>query len=361
MDFERTAREQEVGGKASAVLAEHSADLEAFRTADAAGARAIVLGLDAALAGAGYDPTDPGDPGAWPEAIAVGLEVAKADTALFLSFQATRRFRALAAGRMDLPGPGTLIGGVALSEPDAGTPGTPARLSGPPWRLDGQKSYVTNGPIADFLAVFARTDDGEVVAVVEASQEGVSAGPPIPIPGLDGLAVGPLRLTGARIPPDRVSGPGDGRPARERFVADVDLTLAFACAGLMQRVLDAATAHSRTRLRGGKPIARHQEVGFKLAEMLTVTHAAELLARRAAFLAAAAEPEAATVIRCARVFCAEGAERVASAGMQIAAGEGYVSGSVFERALRDARGLAVAGTTLEISRMAVADALLERF
>ena len=64
------------------------------------------------------------------------------------------------------------------------------------------------------------------------------------------------------------------------------------------------------------------------------------------------------MVRCAKVFCAESAERAASAVLQVLGGEGYRRGSAAERAYRDAKGLALAGTTLEVARMAIADAVL---
>jgi alkylation response protein AidB-like acyl-CoA dehydrogenase len=87
---------------------------------------------------------------------------------------------------------------------------------------------------------------------------------------------------------------------------------------------------------------------------------AELLVHRAAWLVATGDRDADTVVRCAKVFGAENAERVAGGAMQILAGPGCVSGNEAERAWREARTLAVLGTTTELSRMAIADDLLAR-
>ncbi|NOZ02133.1 MAG: hypothetical protein GXP54_09625, partial [Deltaproteobacteria bacterium] len=140
-----------------------------------------------------------------------------------------------------------------------------------------------------------------------------------------------------------------------------DLCLADACAGLMHRALKDAAAFAGARTRGARAVISHQEVRFKLAEMLTLMQTCELLNQRARWMLDTGDHEAATLVGCARVFGAENAERVASDAMQITAGSGYVKGGVSERAYRDAKGLALAGTSVELSRMAIADELLERY
>ena len=140
-----------------------------------------------------------------------------------------------------------------------------------------------------------------------------------------------------------------------------DLSLADACNGLMYRTLRAATKHTGEQKRHGKPVNAHQEVRFQLAEMFTLLQTAGLLNRRARWMLESGHHDAGTVIGCARVFGAENAERVASSAMQVTAGSGYVKGSAMEQAFRDAKGLALAGTSVELSRMAIADELLERY
>jgi alkylation response protein AidB-like acyl-CoA dehydrogenase len=365
MDFEPGKREAEVGAIVEAELAARADAANAMEAADAGALRSTLLDVQAAVAGAGVDLAG-GEGTAWAADLATCLPLARASTSLFLAVSATRQCATLLASRGLLPAPlaaefrrGSVVGAVASSEP-AGTE-APASLSGTPWTLAGRKSFVTNGPIADVFAVTARTPEGEALCRVAASRPGVTAGARIATVGLNGLAVSDMDLSGVDVDVDQVA---DGRAEpspRARYALDADLTLSFAAVGLMQRVLQAAKAHAAGHKRGGRAIAKHQEVGFKLAEMLTVTHAAELLARRAAWMVALSGPEAATLVRCARVFCAEGAERVASGAMQVAAGEGFVAGNPIERAWRDAKGLAFAGTTVEVARLSIADGLLERY
>jgi len=109
---------------------------------------------------------------------------------------------------------------------------------------------------------------------------------------------------------------------------------------------------------GNKPIIAYQEVGFKLAEMVTIFQTARLLAYRAAWMAEAGDREGAVLAHCAKVFCAESAEEVASHALQILGGQGYLSGNPAEEAYRDAKYLQIAGTSSEISRMKIADGVL---
>jgi alkylation response protein AidB-like acyl-CoA dehydrogenase len=243
------------------------------------------------------------------------------------------------------------IGAVAMTGPDGGEP----RVSGPPWRLSGRASMVTNGPVAGRVAVIAAGPDGDVICAVDPGAPGVTKGPRVATPGLKDVQLCDFAFDGVEVAP--VAAPD----ARVRYGLMADLAIAEAATGLVDRVLDAAKRHATSHRRGGKPIAAHQEVRFKLAEILTLRDACDLLVGRAAGMVARGDPEAPTLVRCARVFCAESAERAASAAAQVAAGAGYVEGSEFERAWNDTRGLAVAGTPIEVSRMAIADDLLARY
>jgi len=131
--------------------------------------------------------------------------------------------------------------------------------------------------------------------------------------------------------------------------------------GLMQRTTAAAKQYSGSHERAGKPILAHQEIRFRLAEMLTMTQAAQLLTYRAGWMYANEEPETASLVRCAKVFASEASEKVANLAMQIMAGQGYVWGNEVERGYREAKYAALAGTTSEIARMAIADDLLSRY
>jgi alkylation response protein AidB-like acyl-CoA dehydrogenase len=356
VDFEPGERARAAGRRASELLAAEAAAIAALPDLDTAGLRRLLLAAQAAL---------PGEHGS---EVTARLAVARASPALLLGVEASRHLRDLAGafGRAALPpgeaealARGERIGAVALADAASGPP---ARLTreGDGWRLTAAKPFVANGPVADWIAVFAPTDGREALCLVSARDAGVRVGPRLDLAGLDGLAVSELAADGARLPAARVLGPRDGPPASRRYALEADLSAAIAASGLLRAALAAATAHARTHVRDGRPVLAHQEVSFQLAEVLALAEAAELLCHRAAWLAEGGDPEAAAVVRCARVFCAESAERAASAFVQVAGGEGYRRGSAADRAWRDAKGLALVATSIELSRMELADALLSR-
>lgn len=356
MDFEPSSAAQEAERRAAALLQAEASAVAALPGLDPAGLRRLLVAAQRALAGeAGSQ-------------VAARLAVARASPALLLAMEATRHLGGLLAafGREALPAAeaaalarGERVGAVALA--DAAGAG-PARLrrEGDGWRLGAAKSFVTNGPVADWIAVFAEADGREALCLLSPRDQGVRPGPRLELMGLDGLAVSALSVEEARLPASRVLGPFDGRPAAERYAREANLSVAVAASGLTRSVLQAANRHAHRHQRDGKPVFARQEVAFKLAEVLALAEAAELLCHRAAWLAETGAPEAGRVVRCAKVFCAEAAERGAGACLQVMAGEGYRRGSPAERAWRDVKGLAFCGTTVEVARMAIADELLSR-
>lgn len=258
---------------------------------------------------------------------------------------------------------GDLIGAVAVAEPsnifDDEDPRTRAILDGDSYVLTGSKNFVTNGPIADVVAVSARTDDKLVLLLVDPDQDGVDIGPRMSTLGYDGLAVSTLELNHARVPVERTMGPFEDESPLEHWRSMLDLTLTMASVGLMDRTTRCVKEYAQAHVRDGKQIFKRQEVRFKIADMLTLYQTSQLMAYRAAWLYGEQDPEASTIINCAKVFCSEAVEKVASWGMQIMAGQGYLLGNPVERAYRDAKFPSIAGTTSEMARMAIADKMLD--
>jgi alkylation response protein AidB-like acyl-CoA dehydrogenase len=123
----------------------------------------------------------------------------------------------------------------------------------------------------------------------------------------------------------------------------------------MRMALDAARDHAKTHRSGGRPIIAYQEVGFKLAEMLTLHQTAQWLAYRAAWAAEAAPKEAQSLTLCAKIFATEAAERVCGSALQILSSTGYLKGHPAEVAYRAAKYGQIAGTSTEIARVRLGD------
>jgi alkylation response protein AidB-like acyl-CoA dehydrogenase len=258
---------------------------------------------------------------------------------------------------------GLLIGAVAVSESEdeqsSGRLPTSIHADGDDYVLSGRKDFVTNAPIADFIAVAAEAQGGQMIALVEHTSPGVVVGERLKTLGYDGLTVAGVNFKNVRVPNALALGPfADGKLLD--FLGQIqDLVLTMTSVGIVKSTLTAAKKYSDTHIRGGRPVNRFQEIRFKLADMLTLSQTAALLAYRAGWLYSVAGPEASTVLHCAKVFASEAAEQVTSMAMQIMAGPGYVSGNPVERAYREAKYAAIAGTASEVARMTIANDVLQ--
>lgn len=378
MNFDWTPKEKEFKSAVASVLDVNAVlDLESLEHADVPEIRTITLRYMRKLAEVGYLTA-----GAGPEgrneilALMAGQEeLAGASNSLFLAIETTARlFGGLVKHVPSNPAlsdmfrlleRGQLIAAVALSEsePSGQVDYKPSMLSrkGEHYTLTGRKSFVTNGPIADVIAVVTDPDQSPRVALLNSGVPAAEFGPRLKTVGHNGLAVASLTLNSVRVSEDMILGPFSDWDVLEFLRQTQNLILTMASVGLMRSALDAAKRFSDEHKRGGKPVFRFQEIRFKIAEMLTLLQTAQLLAYRAGWLYSAADPEAGTMIHCAKVFSSEAAEQVTSIAMQIVAGHGYVAGNRVEQAYREAKYAPIAGTTSELARMAIAEDLLQRY
>ena len=260
---------------------------------------------------------------------------------------------------------GTRLGALALAETNTSVEHNPIRTkaekSGGRYVLSGAKGPVINAPVADWIAVAGRLDGRLAFFLPDLETKGLAIGPRSATLGFQGVCSAPVTLEGCPVPEANVIG-----PLKETAVLGVlrtreDRMLASAALGIMERCFETAASHAKAHTSGGKPIIAFQEVSFMLAEMLTLLQTSRLLAYRAAWAADTTDPEKGALARCAKVFCAESAETVASKALQILGSRGYLRGNPVEEGYRDAKYLQIAGTSSERSRMKIADALLDLF
>jgi alkylation response protein AidB-like acyl-CoA dehydrogenase len=302
-------------------------------------------------------------------------EVARISSSLFMSIEVTARiFGGLLAQWPESPivseivkavGNGEVVGAVALTEPALATEDGPvskiAAWDGDHCILNGKKDFVTNAPIADWIAVVLDEDSGKTVCLIRPDRKGLVMGPRLATLGYNGLAVSSLEFAGLDIHKDFVFGPLDDTAIAEHLYQTQDMTLAMASVGIMHATIIKAKQYAQSHRREGKPIFAHQEIRFKLAEMLTLYQSSQLLVFRAGWMISSNNPEASVMVKCAKVFASEASEKVAAMGMQILSGQGYVMGNFIERAFRDSKYAALAGTTSERARMQIADELLAQY
>ena len=351
-------------------------EVESMEEADLTGLKPITGQFINRLAETGYLGL-----GLGPEAVGEALtlaaaqeELANISGSLFLAVEVTARlFGGLLAGYgngkiketiLEPLKSGKVIGAVAMAEPGGVEPqpdfATTGTKQGTNYLVSGRKSFVTNGPLADWLAVAGRVEGRPAFFLVKPGQEGLTMGPRLKTLGYNGLAASTLELSGVEVAEDLVLGPFDQEEPLVFARQVQDMVLALASVGLISRTLAAANTYARTYHRGAKPIYAHQEVRFKIADMFTLYQSTQLLCYRAAWFMASGNKEAGVLVGCAKVFCAEAAEKIAGLALQIMAGQGYVSGNTVERGYRDAKYAALAGTTSEVSRMNIADDILRR-
>jgi alkylation response protein AidB-like acyl-CoA dehydrogenase len=351
---------------------ELKASLKAMKSEDPDSTRKIVLQCLRRLGEIGY--LELGMEGERNSSILVSAQeiLAKQDASLFLSVEvSTRIFGRLLAryGGDQLKSAilgdikkGSIIGTVALSENGTNIEGHPFQTAGHSdgdgFRVTGRKEAVINAPTADWIAVAGNLGEAHAVFLVQSKNEGLSIGSNISKLGYDGVSTSSITLENCFIPSDYVIGPFDQVRTFQDLRLWEDQVLTAAALGLMKQSLDEAKDFAKKHESGGKPVITYQEVGFKLAEMFTLYQTSQLLAYRAAWLDESEEREAAVVAHCAKVFCGESAEKIASEALQILGIKGFTSNNPTEEGFRNAKYLQIAGTSTEISRMKIADGVL---
>ena len=259
---------------------------------------------------------------------------------------------------------GRYVGCVGLTEGGMSVENEPfkttAERSGETFLLTGSKDYVINAPMADQIAVIARADEKLAVVLVKTESPGVTVGERYGRLGYEGVPSAPVHFDHVNVPAADVIDSLDPPDILGNLRRWEDQILTSASLGLMDRSFQMALDHAKKHNRGGKPIIAYQEVGFKMAEMLTIRQTARLLAYRAAWMDETGDPERDVLANCAKVFCAESAEQVASQGLQVLGANGLTRENPVEESYGAAKYLQIAGTSSEVSRMKIGDRILER-
>jgi acyl-CoA dehydrogenase len=261
---------------------------------------------------------------------------------------------------------GQLLPAFALSEPDAGSDlsaiGATARLVGDCYVLNGRKTWTSNAGLADVYVVFARMMEGTAAGsisafIVEAADSGIVLEERLRV--LSPHTVGTWRLENCRIPAGRLLGqPGQGMRIA---LAALDLfrpTVGAATLGFARRALDEAVARSQKRIAFKKPIAEHQLIQAKLADMAMKIDASALITYRAAWARDAGRSSGGREAAMAKLFSSEAADDVIDEAVQIFGGLGTVKGAVVERLYRHVRAFRIFDGTSEIQRLVIAREVL---
>ncbi len=261
---------------------------------------------------------------------------------------------------------GEWLAAYALTEPGSGSDSaamrTSARREGDEYVLDGGKRFITNAGVAGLYTVFTKTEPdaghkGISCFVVEADAPGFSVGRIEPKLGIKGSTTGEVFFDGCRIPAENLVGEeGEGFAIAMRVLDRSRPGIAAQALGIAQGATDYALDYAKDRETMGKPIAQHQLVAAKLADMETATEAARGLLYRFGRMAddGVDGPELTKASAQAKLFCSDTAMWVATEAVQILGGYGYVKEYPVERMMRDAKITQIYEGTNEIQRIVIA-------
>jgi butyryl-CoA dehydrogenase len=276
---------------------------------------------------------------------------------------------------------GEKIGCFALSEPEAGSDAaaqrTTAVKTGAGWVLNGTKNFITNAPAADLMLVAANTGQpkaasesppgkggkGISIFLVPTDAPGVTVGKPDDKLGIRGAVSAQVFLADCAVGADALLGAeGEGFKIAMRALDGGRIGIAAQAVGIARAAFEDAVRYALERKTFGQPIANHQAIQFKLADMSTDIEAARLLLWRAAAKKDSTSDRGGSYTReaaMAKLFASEVANRVAKEAVQVFGGYGYLTDFPAERHFRDAKITEIYEGTSEIQRLVIASSLLK--
>jgi len=259
---------------------------------------------------------------------------------------------------------GESIAAYALTEAGSGSDSaamrTQAKRDGEEYVLNGSKRFITNAGVAGLYTVFAKTDPdgghaGISCFVVEADAPGFEVGRIEPKMGIKGSTTGELFFNDCRVPAGNLIGEeGEGFKIAMRILDRSRPGIAAQALGIAQGATDYALEYAKSRETMGEPIAEHQLVAGKLADMETRCEAARGLLYKAGLMMDEDAPGLTKVSAMAKLFCSDTAMDVTTDAVQILGGYGYIKEYPVERMMRDAKITQIYEGTNEIQRLVIA-------
>ncbi|MCX7663497.1 MAG: acyl-CoA dehydrogenase, partial [Tepidimonas fonticaldi] len=267
---------------------------------------------------------------------------------------------------------GEQIAAFALSEPEAGSDVAALQTRATPvaggWRLDGTKTWISNGDLADFYVTFAKTDPdagarGISAFIVPAPRAGLDTREHIPLLAPHPLAT--LRFDGCALPADALLGEVNGGFKLAMRTLDIFRpSVAAAALGMARRALAEAVAHAKRRRMFGQTLVDFQLTQARLGEMQALIDAGALLTYRAAWLRDQAPSDgplprdASAAAAMAKMVATENAQRVIDMAVQMHGGLGVRSGQTVEHLYRDIRALRIYEGATEVQLLILGKAVL---
>lgn len=269
------------------------------------------------------------------------------------------------------------IGAWAITEPDSGSDAfgsmrSTARRDGDDYILNGQKTFITNGPYADTIVFICKLDEGNppeerkvLSFVLDKGMEGLEQSKPLRKMGMHSSPTGMLFLTDVRVGRDRLIGetedvPSGGREGAKATFAMERSGVAAMSLGIIQECLDLSIDYAKNRVQFGQPIGSFQLIQEKLARMEVARLNVENLVFRYIEMSAAGVPLTFAEASAMKLYSARAATEVALEAVQLFGGNGYMSEYRVEQLARDAKVLQIYAGTDEQQIIAIAKDLLRR-
>ncbi len=257
---------------------------------------------------------------------------------------------------------GEKIGCFALTEPTTGSDTAAIEASAERieegYRLSGHKQWVTNGRAASTMIIFARAQEGVTAFVVGMDEEGISFGKHAEKMGVLSATTDDVLLDNVFVPEeDRLGEEGKGLRVALGALDTGRIGIAAQALGIAEAAFRYAVRYASERTTFGKPIAEHQAISFKLADMQTKIRAARLLVYEAAWMKDQGMPHGEAGAR-AKLYAAQVANEVTYEAVQVLGGQGYMKDHPVERYYRDARVTEIYEGTSEIQRLVISRSIL---
>jgi alkylation response protein AidB-like acyl-CoA dehydrogenase len=264
---------------------------------------------------------------------------------------------------------GERIVAFGLTEPGAGSDAAAMKSravrKGDKYILNGSKCFISNGPIADVVSVFAMTDASKGVKgisafIVEKEFKGYSIAKWESKMGIKGSPTGELVFEDIEVPAENLIGQeGKGFVCAMQTLDTSRPVIAAQAVGLAQGALEQAIKYSKERVQFGKPIGTFQGISWMLADMAAQVEAARALTYQAAEMVDTNDSKKSYMSACSKMIASEVAMKVTTDALQIAAGYGYMTEYPFERMMRDAKITQIYEGTNQIMKLVISRDLLK--
>ena len=260
---------------------------------------------------------------------------------------------------------GEKIGAICMTEPNAGSDLNGLRTQADKvdggYVLNGQKTWISQAPLADFFTVFAKAGEEKKLTIflVEKGDEGLQVGRPIDKMGVRAFPTSEVTFDGCFVPDDRrlSKSEGDGEQHLRKLLGEVRIITGALAIGCARAALQEAVRYAGERKQFGKPIGAFQAIKLKLAEMATDLEVAEHYVHYAAWLADNDKPHHQQSAIC-KLFASEAAMTVCDKAARVLASYGFAMEYPVQRYLRDIRFTLIGGGTSEILKLVIAKGLM---